>query len=247
MSRTAYKLNAEKVKTIKKALWLGVPQGVIASKFDVSQAMISRISHGDAYSQEPWPDGTTGQLRYSTLVIDGIDFHSIPPGVGYHADVEFTKEVEGTNLLENSSDESRVIHIDSSSKIDTLHGRRTLRNSASSRQKARSIHYSKRLDSQKIRTSKQLQGLSSVRLILLSGAVPTSRRISINYLRRVNKVRFIHYKLFTIHPLTASRINDLVKSIVEQPTMNQKPGETNAQLRSFRKDRKGRQASYSQL
>lgn len=55
-------LDLEKAKAIKRAIWLGDSQELVAIAFEIAQGTVSRIVNGRAYPQSQWPDGSTGRL-----------------------------------------------------------------------------------------------------------------------------------------------------------------------------------------
>ena len=68
-------IRKDKVAEIKLALWEGsLSQTVIAAKFDISQATISRIYRGVSWRWLPWPDGTQGGFPQTRLdILQGKD------------------------------------------------------------------------------------------------------------------------------------------------------------------------------
>lgn len=60
MKKLSAKLTAQQASLLKVDLYRGISQTKLAPKYGISQASISRIVHGSAWSYIPWPDGRTG-------------------------------------------------------------------------------------------------------------------------------------------------------------------------------------------
>lgn len=48
------------IQEIKASLYRGNTQALVASRFGISQATVSKILHGRTGASVPWPDGTVG-------------------------------------------------------------------------------------------------------------------------------------------------------------------------------------------
>ena len=55
-------LTFDGVSAIKHALWNGKAQGLLAKEYGVTQATISNIMRGKAWSGVEWPDGSIGPI-----------------------------------------------------------------------------------------------------------------------------------------------------------------------------------------
>jgi hypothetical protein len=62
------KINLSIATQIKEDLWQGHPQRIIANKYNVEQATISRIHNGRQWPQAPWPNQARGPMPYERTI-----------------------------------------------------------------------------------------------------------------------------------------------------------------------------------
>lgn len=73
----AQSLTPEEVSEIKKRIWDGLTQLMVAREFGVSQGTISKIMNGHQWGEVVWPNGDVGQFPVSRR----LELHAIAYGM----------------------------------------------------------------------------------------------------------------------------------------------------------------------